>query len=280
MAKWFLPNNVGLFSPAFRKGVATTVLTSSLLLASTNVASPWGYREHARTGRAVGVKIPALLTKADMFRRYDHFVNYPVLNPVALSKTIERVFNVDKYEALHLIGDYSQPLHAYRYNKFNKQFHEMFDYGFGDIDVRNLANVEPATGNIRKNIRNLILDSNREARKFDLKNKMITATEATARQRKSIAIMKQYLKEYPGVGLVPGIFDKGAGAKQDYISAFLKSKKLPTEAKAISNVISKNTRTKLITKPTTGLVNKVLHNRKVNHTIESIIEKTKHLFKR
>jgi len=40
------------------------------------------------------------------------------------------------------------------------------------------------------------------------------------------------------------------------------------------------TRARLLKNPTAGLVNRVLHKNKVNHTIESVVEKTKHLFKR
>jgi len=39
------------------------------------------------------------------------------------------------------------------------------------------------------------------------------------------------------------------------------------------------TRSAMLKNPTAGLVNRVLHKNKVNHAIQNIVKKTKHLFK-
>ena len=59
-----------------------------------------------------------------------------------------------------------------------------------------------------------------------------------------------------------------------------RSGRMPIEAGVISRVMSKNIRNSLNSNPTAGLANKVLHGKKVNHTIQNIMKKTAHLFKR
>ena len=269
---WSLLNKKNVFSPVLKRGTATALIASSLVVGAPVSAQAWSGRVHTAVASAAEMKNPVIASYPDkpQFRGkrgtpsyMEHFVNKPKTDSAAVKKFINTATGKDAYNAVHYLGDVTQPLHAYKYGEFNKAYHSTFDRILNDMTEKelskSLSGVTPAVGDLKKNVRKELLKSNKLAMRLEKEGRVITRKEAIGRLRRSVALSKQYLAENPGIEATSFLLNKEASAT--------------LRAESLATALAKNTKATLASNKTTGLVTNVMHKSKIGHNYGTAAQK-------
>jgi hypothetical protein len=263
MARWLLPNKVGLFSRAWKAA-------TSVSIASSLAVSPMSYADEVSKTVISGTK--------KLFTENQKKLLASIDDVLALtdkgSKNLTATRNLLYRTAIHESGGL----------KYTKQI--------GGGPARSWFQIEYNTA---KDI------VQRYAARTDKKGYMSIFEKFSGKTRKEIlALDKTGLNDVVQNNLnfsttvarlkykmVPDAVPTGLDAQSKYWGKYYQSKSDPKKIKQfieinkkyeINDLMAKTVKEKLI-KPTSGLTNNVMHNKKTMHQIEDIVEKTKHLFK-